>query len=182
MPHVGLCSLSLCERLLTLARRLSLLALPADFSIPSFSAAPVGAAQNSDGGAKCSCESKWDGTWCTEGEHAFIYPSRPSSCNSHSFPYFCSHRMTSASVLMTWACCPLARDADRDECAAGGNPCSNDGVCENKLPADGGYKCHCKPGYEGDNCDVGVCCWEATGCGARHVSCCRVHALRAATA
>ena len=37
---------------------------------------------------------------------------------------------------------------DIDDCK--GNPCSNDAKCVDLV---NDYKCECKPGYEGKNCD-----------------------------
>ena len=41
-----------------------------------------------------------------------------------------------------------------NECES--NPCQNDGICQD---GDGGYKCICQPGFDGDFCqtDISVC-------------------------
>ena len=39
---------------------------------------------------------------------------------------------------------------DKDDC--GPNPCQNGGSC---IDAVNGYKCDCKDGYTGDNCQTG---------------------------
>ena len=42
--------------------------------------------------------------------------------------------------------------SDIDECFADYNPCKNEGTCVN-LP--GSYRCDCKSGYSGINCEIG---------------------------
>ena len=44
---------------------------------------------------------------------------------------------------------------DIDDCAA--KPCQNGGVCKDQI---NGYKCTCKPGFVGVNCDKGTCIYN----------------------
>ena len=40
---------------------------------------------------------------------------------------------------------------DIDECAS--NPCQNGGTCHDDIDS---YTCDCVPGYEGDDCQIGI--------------------------
>jgi hypothetical protein len=44
-------------------------------------------------------------------------------------------------------------ERDVDECSGSVNPCVNGATCANE---EGGYKCICVNGYEGENCETNV--------------------------
>ena len=118
------------------------------------------------------CSSGWQGDNCDKPKcrqgcnEMHGYCSKPDQCNcrpGYSGP-LCNQCLLYPGCLhgyclKPWQCIcyqnwgGILCDQDLNYCGTH-QPCLNGGICDNIAPNQ--YKCYCKKGYDGNNCQIGI--------------------------